>query len=365
MELCVQVKKTFPSGFRLAASFMVNGPRLGIFGESGGGKSTLIALLSGLEQPDEGEITLNGTTLFSSSRGINLPPDRRRVGMVFQHACLFPHLSVQGNLLYGWRRCRPEDRCVDPREAAAILKIDHLLTRSVDGLSGGERQRVALGRALLASPRLLLMDEPLSALDDTLRFQIIPYLRGACETFGIPYLFISHSLVEMRLMSERVVVLESGRQTSDTDVDNLARMRMGASPVGYINLLNLTDPQVRDSLASYAWGAQRLYLSAGPNGNPAAGIFELSSKDIILFKQHPQAISARNLLACTVRGLFESGAKVGVDLECGGQSLVAEIVPSAAHELEIVAGTRLYAAVKASAFRRLSAATGLEGDMTP
>jgi molybdate transport system ATP-binding protein len=352
MNLSMKLTKHLDD-FTLAADFSVEGNRIGIFGNSGGGKSTLINLLAGLLTPDNGEIVLNGDCLFSSSQRINLSPEKRRIAMVFQQHCLFPHLSVRKNLLYGFKRSPRELRTIDFDVLVKLLKIDRLLDRGVTNLSGGEKQRVALGRAILANPRLLLMDEPLSALDDNLRFQIIPYLRGVSERFGIPYLFISHSMVEMRLMTDTVLVVEKGRVSEQTSSEELARSRMGASSAGFINLLELEGMVERDGLCVYRWPGGELILSSGYRDTPA-GLFELSSRDIILFKRHPEAISARNLLECRVSSLFESEGKVGVELESGGGKLLAEIVPEAARELGIEQGSVLHAAIKASAFRRLA-----------
>lgn len=352
MELRMEVDKRF-GDFNLSTDFTVSGDRIGIFGVSGSGKSTLVSLLAGLRQPDRGEIFLDGDCLFSSKIGINLPPEKRRIAIVFQQHCLFPHLSVRNNLLYGFKRCPAGQRTIDFDTLVGVLKLEGLLGRGVTNLSGGEKQRVALGRAILANPRLLLMDEPLSALDDALRFQIIPYLKSVSERFRIPYLFISHSLVEMRLMTDDTLVVEKGRIVQQTGSEELARLRMGQSSVGYINLLELSGMTERDGMCAYRWKGGELLLSGG-NRETAAGLFELSSKDIILFKKHPEAISARNLLECRVSSLFESGHKLGIELECGAGSLVAEIVPEAARELGIRTGVTIHAAFKASAFRRLS-----------
>jgi molybdate transport system ATP-binding protein len=271
--------------------------------------------------------------------------------MVFQQHCLFPHLSVRNNLLYGYKRCPAEYRTIDFDALVDVLKLEGLLDRDVVNLSGGEKQRVALGRAILANPRLLLMDEPLSALDDSLRFQIIPYLRSVSEKFGIPYLFISHSLIEMRLMTDSALVFEKGVMVEQVSSEQLARNRMGSSPVGYINLLDVGRPTETAGLFAYPWGAGQLLLSAGSESDKSTA--ELSSKDIILFKQHPEAISARNLLQCSVRSLFSSGRKIGVELDCAGNTLIAEVVQDAVNELGITAGSTVYAAFKASAFRML------------
>jgi molybdate transport system ATP-binding protein len=361
MNLRMATQKQF-GDFCLSTDFSVSGERIGIFGASGSGKSTLVSMLAGLQQPDRGEIYLDDDCLYSSQRGINLPPEQRRIAIVFQQHCLFPHLNVRNNLLYGFKRCPARCRTIDFNSLVDVLKLEQLLDRGVTNLSGGEKQRVALARAILANPRLLLMDEPLSALDDTLRFQIIPYLRSVSERFGIPYLFISHSLIEMRMMTDSALVMEKGRVVAQTSSEQLARIRMGQSSVGYINLLELRNMTERDGMCAYRWQGGELLLSSG-NRDTASGLFELSSKDIILFKKHPEAISARNLLECIVVSLFESGQKRGVELECGGGRLVAEIVPEAARELGIEQGCIIHAAFKASAFRRLAVfETRQEGD---
>jgi molybdate transport system ATP-binding protein len=356
MQLSMTARKSL-GAFTLSIDTTISGDRIGIFGASGSGKSTLVSILAGLLKPDQGEIFLDDTCLFSNAKRINLRPEQRRIAMVFQQHSLFPHLSVKHNLLYGFKRCPAEHRTIDFNKLIAVLKLEGLLDRGVNNLSGGEKQRVALGRAIMANPRLLVMDEPLSALDDTLRFQIIPYLKSVSERFGIPHLFISHSLVEMRLMTDTAILIEKGKIIEQTTSDQLARIRMGQSPVGYINLLELSGMTERDGMCAYRWNGSEILLSA-ENRDTISGLFELSSKDIILFKRHPEAISARNLFECRVSSLFESGRKLGVVLECGGGSLVAEIVPEAALELGIKAGVSIHAAFKASAFRRLSKSDG-------
>jgi len=360
MELQIALKKQF-SSFTLDVDLTITQDKIGVFGPSGSGKSTLVSLIAGLEQPDSGMVRLNGETLYDQHT--NCPTDKRRIGIIFQQPHLFPHLSVTDNLLYGFHRCAPEQRHIDFDSLVDMLQLGPLLERGVNKLSGGEKQRVAIGRAILSNPRLLLMDEPLSALDDTLKFQIIAYLKATCERFKIPFVFISHSLVEMRMMTDRAAIISQGRISEICSTEALARQRMAESPVGYINILNLSNMTERSGLCAYNWNGGELLLSRN-NRETSDGIFELSSKDIILFKNHPEAISARNLLECTVVGLFESGTKLGVELDCGHGTLVSEIVPDAARELGVQAGKTVYAAFKASAFRRL-AATARTGDPLP
>jgi len=351
MEIRMVTEKRFEK-FALAVDFTIAGKQVGIFGESGSGKSTLVSLLAGIHQPDRGEIFLDGECLFSNTKGINVPTEQRRIAMVFQHPNLFPHLSVTSNLLYGFKRCAENNRSITMESLIGVLKLENLLQRGVNNLSGGEKQRVSLGRAILANPRLLLMDEPLSALDDALKFQIIPYLKSVSEQFQIPYLFISHSLVEMRLMTDQVLVVANGSIVEQTTPDQLARNRMDQSRVGYINLLKLSAPRRVDGLFAYRWGDGEMLISAG--NDKAESVFEISSKDMILFKRHPEAISARNLFRCKVVDIFTAGNQVGVELSCGSQKLVAEVTGQAVKELEISEGAELYLAIKASAFRRLS-----------
>lgn len=337
--------------FTLNADFSIEGDRWGIFGPSGSGKSTLMDLIAGLSKPDRGRVVLDGRILCDRERGIFLPPEERRVGVVFQHAHLFPHLGVRRNLYYGYRRTPAAERKIDPQSLIDVLEIGHLLDRPVNVLSGGERQRVALGRTILSCPKLILLDEPLTGIDDKLKYQIIPYLKRVFAEFAIPYLFISHSLNEMRLMSDNLIEFTREGVAGEMSTEEMARRRMGTSQVGYINLMELHDPVPEDGLYAYRWGDATIVLSAG--GDEPTGMFELSSKDITLFKKHPEATSARNMLRCTVKSLFGAGNRVGVELGCGGKPLISQVVAGVVDSLELAPGRELYAVIKASAFRRL------------
>ena len=350
MELRFAAQKKLDKFF-LDMDFAIEGERIGIFGPSGCGKSTLVGLIAGLHHPDRGRILINSEPVFNSTEKVNIPVEHRRIGMVFQRPHLFPHLSVKANLLYGYKRCAPGERKITLENLVDVLQIGDLLHRGVNNLSGGEKQRVAIGRAVLSNPRMLIMDEPLSALDDSLKFQIIPFLKKSCEVFAIPYLFISHSLTEMRIMTERVLSVVDGRVTGQMTAEELAREVMGKGPAPYINLLQLRRLRRLDGMSSYRWGDNELLISG--NGGEEA-LFELSSTDIILFKRHPEAISARNLLKCCVSEMFEAGSRIGVVLAGGGEKLVAVIVKESVNELEIKEGAEVFAAVKATAFRQLS-----------
>ncbi len=197
--------------FRLTLATTLSAPVTGIFGPSGSGKSTLLALIAGLLKPTRGRMTLDDTVLVDSERGIFLPPPQRHIGLVFQDAQLFPHLSVRQNLLYGWQRLQPAQRRFELDAVCALLEIGHLLERQPRQLSGGERQRVALGRALLYSPRLLLLDEPLAALDERLKEQILPFLGRIRDETGLPMLYVSHARSEIEYLTDVVLRLDGGR----------------------------------------------------------------------------------------------------------------------------------------------------------
>lgn len=349
MELHISAQKKLGTFF-LDMDFSIEGDRIGIFGPSGCGKSTLVGLIAGLYHPDRGRIIINGQPVFDSNEKFNIPTELRRIGMVFQRPHLFPHLSVKGNLLYGYKRCSVDQRKITLENLVDVLQIGDLLDRDVKNLSGGEQQRVAIGRAVLSNPRMLVMDEPLSALDDSLKFQIIPFLKKTCEVFSIPYLFISHSLTEMRIMSGQILNVSNGRIAGQMTAEELARSLMGKGPVPYTNLLQLKWVRRFDGLSAYRFGEGELLISG--NGREDA-LYELSSTDIILFKRHPEAISARNLLKCRVGEMFNAGGRVGIGLVCGSEKLVAVIVEEAVRDLEIREGMDVFAAVKATAFRQL------------
>ncbi|WP_417910516.1 molybdenum ABC transporter ATP-binding protein [Candidatus Electronema sp. PJ] len=350
MLLEVAVEKRFEA-FQFKADFTLRSDKCGVFGPSGSGKSTLMHLLAGLLQPDKGVVRLNGRVLFDQKQKINLLPEERQVGVVFQHCCLFPHLNVRQNLFYGRNRLPRLQRNISPDQLIRVLQLDELLERSVHRLSGGERQRVALGRTVLACPQLILLDEPLSGLDRALKYQIIPYLRNVFAEFSIPLLFISHSLQELRLMTEEVLIMRDGQAEKTMLTEDLARVNLGSIEQGYSNLLQLDRPQEMGNLRRYQWG--KVFLIGLNSDEQTAGQFVLGARDILLFKKHPEAASARNMLACTVRRLYQTDWLAGVELDCQGNTLIAEIVPQSVEELEISPGSEVIAVFKASALRRL------------
>src|ERR1700744_3646224 len=211
--LHVDVSKQL-GGFLLEASFKSEGRVTGLFGASGAGKTSLINMIAGLVRPDRGTILLDGDTLDDTVARIHVPPHRRRIGYVFQDARLFPHLSVTDNLDYGRRMNRLAEDPAQRKRVVELLDIGHLLNRRPGQLSGGERQRVAFGRALLSKPRLLLLDEPLGALDEGRKLEILPYLVRLRDEARIPMVYVSHDAAELRQLATQIVMLKGGRVSS-------------------------------------------------------------------------------------------------------------------------------------------------------
>jgi molybdate transport system ATP-binding protein len=201
----------YPSGFALDAAFVAGGRVAALVGPSGSGKTTVLSVVAGLRRPDRGRVVLGDTVLFDAARGIDLAPEKRRVGYVFQDHLLFPHRTVRANLAYGWRRRPADARPVDFARVVEVLELGDLLGRAPHTLSGGQRQRVALGRALLCGPRLLLLDEPVAFLDAPLRGRILEYVRQVLAEWQVPTLYVTHHPAEVEGLAEQVVRLEAGR----------------------------------------------------------------------------------------------------------------------------------------------------------
>ena len=203
-------RRRYPSGFVLQANFATASAVTALFGPSGSGKTSILSMIAGLRRPDQGVIRLAGRALFDSAAAIRLPPEARRIGYVFQDQLLFPHLNVRRNLLYGWRRRPPQARVIAWARVLEVLELGDMLERLPHTLSGGQRQRVALGRALLCGPELLLLDEPLAALDAALKQRVLDYVEQVLNEWRVPTLYVTHDPGEVKRLAQAVVVLENG-----------------------------------------------------------------------------------------------------------------------------------------------------------
>lgn len=214
VDVCVQKQQ---GGFFLDVAFAAEQAGVtALFGPSGAGKTSVVNMVAGLSRPDLGQIVIGGRCCYDAEKKIHLPPEKRRIGYVFQEARLFPHLTVHANLTFGMKRLKPADRLVACDQVVALLGIASLLKRRPARLSGGEKQRVAIGRALLCSPNLLLMDEPLASLDQARKEELLPFIRTLSACFKIPVLYVSHQMDEIEYVADHLVRLENGRVTGHT-----------------------------------------------------------------------------------------------------------------------------------------------------
>jgi molybdate transport system ATP-binding protein len=347
--------------FAIEARFASDAPIVALFGRSGAGKSSLVEAIAGLVRPRAGRIAVDGRTLFDSGRGIDLPPEERRVGYVFQDALLFPHMSVRANLAYGERLTPARERFVDARRVVALLGLERLLERSPGTLSGGERQRVAIGRALMASPRVLLMDEPLASLDAPRKAEILQYIELLRDELRLPIVYVSHALEEVTRLADHLVVMSDGKVAAQGAVaDVLAREDM-VPLAGRFEAGAVFETRVEGH--DEAFGLTRLAFSGGElvvanvdalPGEPVRA--RIRARDVALALEAPRRASFQNVLEGTVHSLgneFGGIVDVAVTL-AGGEKLFARVTRASVARLELAPGTRVFALVKAIAIDRRS-----------
>ena len=329
-----------------------------VSGPSGAGKSSLLRAIAGLARPDAGRVVVGGRVLFDGAAGIDLPAHRRRVGVVFQDSRLFPHRDVTANLLYGQPSDRP--RRVELDEVVDLLGIGDLLTRRPGALSGGERQRVAVGRALLASPDLLIMDEPLASLDQARKDSVLPFLAALPRRVRLPILYVTHSLDELLLLADEVVVLEAGRVVAAgalADVAPALRHHTGADAL-FDGIVQSAD----DTGVTLAVGAHTLQLM--PVAHVVAGDrlrVRVGRDDLILATGPTTGLSVRNQLAATVVSMDARAGSVEVRARLApaeGADVVARVTPAAAASLGLAPGTPITVLIKATSIRAPGMARG-------
>jgi molybdate transport system ATP-binding protein len=339
----------YPSGFVLEGRFESGDGVTALFGPSGAGKSTVLGLIAGVLRPDAGTIRLSGRTLVDRAAGVLLPPERRQVGVVFQEHLLFPHLSVRENLCFGLGRRSARPMSFD--RVSEVLELSDLLERRPAALSGGQRQRVALGRALLRGPELLLMDEPLTAVDEALKERILTYLERAVAEWHVPTLFVSHDQADVRRLAENVVLIEAGQVLYvGPTAEALGPAVLGRMPgqLGPVNLLRVADLRLGDGHWEGQLGSDRLHLPAGEYQAGGSVFVQFLPHDVILSGEPTVPLSARNRLHGTVRQVLESAGRTFVAVDVG-QILWAEVTPAAVAEMELRPEKAVVCLVKTSA----------------
>lgn len=326
-----------------------------LFGRSGAGKSTLVAVLAGLLVPERGRITLDGELLFDSDTATNVPSERRGIGYVFQDGRLFPHYDVRGNLRYGLRRATARTARIGFDGVVELLGLGPLLDRRVRELSGGERQRVALGRALLAQPRLLLLDEPLASLDTARKEELLPYFERLRDELAVPMVYVTHAFDEVIRLAQQVVVLERGRATVAADLGAACRSPAlhaitGGEITGSVleGVVARRDPA--EALALVRCGGDLEVRVALTNAEPGARVrLFIAADDVAIARERPQAISMRNVLRAQVASVEAGESSALLHLAVGSERLMARVTHSAIRELHLAPGAECFALFKAVA----------------
>jgi molybdate transport system ATP-binding protein len=354
--LSVAVKKRRGS-FSLDACFELPTPGVvALFGRSGCGKSTLVNAIAGLLDADSGRVALDDAVLLDTERQLYVPPEHRRIGYVFQDARLFPHLSVAANLRYGERRAPPR-RFVSLDTVAGLLDLGALMDRRTHQLSGGERQRVAIGRALLSQPRLLLLDEPLASLDAARRDEVLPYLETLRDQLALPMVYVSHNFDEVLRLATYVVLMESGRTIAQGGVGEMSlnkdlRSIIGTDAVGAIVDGTVLGMDPSSGLMRVKLGHGELRVEAA---NVAAGAklrVQLLARDLIVATREPQHLSVRNILTGVITAVTSDDADSDlVAMDIGGTLIMARVTKAATRELALEPGLPAWALVKAVSLR--------------
>jgi molybdate transport system ATP-binding protein len=347
--LSFQCRHRYASGFDLDISFKLGRRFTSLFGPSGSGKTSVLSIIAGVIRPQQGNVRLNERTLVDTADGTCLTPARRNVGLVFQDALLFPHLTVERNLRYGLRhRHRARHSVAYPR-VVEVLELGLLLRRYPHSLSGGEKQRVALGRAVLSGPELLMMDEPMASLDDSLKARILDYLQRTIAEWNIPTLFVTHSQADVRRAAEWVVVLQQGRLVAEGPPDEaLARPAPLAwrNSAGPVNLLRIEQVAAAEGHLAARVAGQSLFLPLGKPPTVSPSFVQFRPTDVILSRQDVSGLSVRNHLRGRVCQMLsvEGAVFVAIDM---GQIIWAEVTPQAAAELQLTTGVEVVCLLKA------------------
>lgn len=356
MELEVSVRHRF-GGFALDADFRAPSGLTVLFGRSGAGKTSVVKAVAGLVRPQEGRIMIGDKALLDTAAGLDVPRHRRRIGIVFQDGRLFPHLSVRSNLRFGsWFAPTCADQ-PDFRYVVELLGIGHLLARRPGHLSGGEKQRVAIGRALLAAPRVLLMDEPLASLDEARKAEVLPYLERMRDETRIPILYVTHSIPEVARLATTLIVLAEGRvkragPPGEILSDPGAFPMLGRQEAGAIISGRIIGRAEYD-LVEVAAAGGKLLLTGVDEEKGAAIRIRIRARDVIIAVNPPTSLSALNILAGTIEEIGKvNGPIVDLSVRCGGDKILARITRRSLDELKLIQGRPCYVILKAVAITR-------------
>lgn len=361
MTLSVDIRHR-QGGQTYEVAFEAPGGVTALFGQSGTGKTTVVNAVAGLLRPDEGRIELAGRALFDAGARVNVPIHKRRLGYVFQDGRLFPHLSVEQNLTYGQRFAPQGGTSPALLDVCDMLGIMPLLSRRPGALSGGEKQRVAIGRALLSRPRMLLMDEPLAALDDARKAEILPYLERLRDHTDIPILYVSHSVSEIARLATTVVVLENGRVarsgTAEAVLSDPGAVRqLGLREAGAV-LPATVARHHDDGLSELSVSGGSLFLPQVPQAVGTHTRVRILAQDVMLSLDAPRNVSALNILPAQILEVKTGdGPGVIVQLQCGQDRLLARVTRRSMAAMNLKPDMRVHAVVKSVSIARSDVGT--------
>jgi molybdate transport system ATP-binding protein len=330
-----------------------------LFGRSGTGKTSVINMIAGLTKPDTGFIKVGEDVLFDSANGINVPPEKRRLGYIFQDSRLFPHLNVRSNLLYGAKEVPSNYQEITFDRVVDVLEIGSLLERRPGNLSGGEKQRVAIGRALLSQPRLLLMDEPLASIDVQLRSEILPFIEDLRDTFGLSVLYVSHAIDEVIRLADKMVLISNGAKEAEGNVEEImSRLdlhpltgRFDAGAVLSTTVENYDEEYDLTGL-KFEGGTLRVTSVNLPVGTPLRA--HIRARDVSLMLARPEGTSILNVFEGTIIEIGDDGGPQ-LDLKIDiGTPLIARVTRKSFHDLGLASGKSIFAMIKAVAIDRRS-----------
>jgi molybdate transport system ATP-binding protein len=335
---------------------------LGIYGPSGAGKSTLLNMIAGITTPDAGYLTLERQPLFDSENRINTPIHKRRIGVVFQDSRLFPHLTVEDNLCYGYRLLAPAERRLSFSQIVELLELTPLLAQKPHALSGGQKQRVALGRALLTSPRLLLMDEPLASLDTRLKQHILPFLRRVKDEINMPMIYVSHAIDEILYLTSEIAMIDNGRLLAHGQFSDVIQQIPALTLAQSLGLENVLHTKV---LSHHAPGGYSITAVDGqvlhiPLVNAAAGnqvSISIAASNIALARQKIEGITIQNQLSGSVLDIqtIQHKTLINIRLENSEACIMAEVTAKSVADLQLTVGSYLYCLIKTQSIRPLAA----------
>jgi len=350
-EIALDIHKTFPGRATIEArlALSMDPPSVTIlFGPSGSGKTTILRCLAGLEHPEQGTIHADGQLWFDGRRGINLPPQARDLGYMSQDYALFPNHTVEGNIAYGLSDLPKSEQASRVREVLGLLQLEGLLQQRPSQLSGGQQQRVALARAIARRPRLLLLDEPLSALDAPTRAKLCGELRVLLTTLRIPSVVVTHDWAEALALGDQIAVIDQGRVLQTGKPQEVFSRPANADVARVVGVETVVQGRIMDSdegLATVHVGDVVLTAVASTEGSPDVFVC-IRAEDVTLESSGAGATSARNHLAATVRTITSVGALAKVTVDCGFQ-LAALVTRSALADLRLTPGSSVRAAIKA------------------